>query len=120
MLNSQVGKNLITHTFRGSLEPGDFMQARQFGGQAEASTEIVGVLWDFRLSFLTIPDDKYVALSKAIVNPDTLTSMVKRAFLVGSREHRERVEKVLGLTTVPWPWAVFEDEKLALEWLDSS
>ncbi|MEM7099823.1 MAG: hypothetical protein AAF541_16270 [Pseudomonadota bacterium] len=117
MLNSSIERRCVRHTFGGSLDLHDFIQARQYVEQYEADERLVGILWDFRLSYLVLSDDRYQVLSRSIVNPQTSTPNIKRAFLVGNDEHFRRVEETLGSVILPWPWGVFVDEGQAFEWL---
>lgn len=41
----------------------------------------------------------------------------KRAFVVGDSAHIEVLERILGGSTAPWPWAVFTDLEQATAWV---
>lgn len=119
MLNSAVENHIVKHTFSGALSVRDLANAKMFTDWLYQDSAVEGVLWDFRLSLLTMQDEKYRSISKAIINPRTPTRSIKRAFLVTSQPHFERVQAVLGSIVTPWPWAVFLDEDKAIEWLES-
>ena len=117
MVKSSVEGQLVVHTFKGEFSAYDMVEAKAF---VEANCEEDAnhaVLWDLRGALLSELDQTYSALTKAIVNPQA--SSYKRAFLVASDEDRDRFETVLGQTTIPWPWAVFQDEGQARDWLTS-
>ena len=117
MLKSFVEDRFIRHAFSGNLDVRDLIEARQFVERNQIDGQLLGVLWDFRLSYFTLADERYRILSQATANPGTLTVSTKRAFLVGSDEHFNRVEQTLESVKVPWPWGVFRDEDKAVEWL---
>lgn len=119
MLDTTTENQIVRHVFRGSLTIQDLSDAKLFVDWFIQDHQISGVLWDFRESLLTMSDDKYQAVSQAIVDNDSPTSHIKRAFLVSNDRHLERVETVLGSASLPWGWAVFLNEGAALDWLAS-
>ncbi len=119
MVSSSLADNIVWHQFEGALNLRDLMQARQYVEHNVQPGPHCAVLWDFRRAILEFTDDRYSVLSQAVVNQATDTASSKRAFLVGSAPHLKRVQGVLASVTLPWPWAVFEDEQAAFAWLRS-
>ncbi len=116
MLESHIEGSIFRHIFKGEINARQLIDARVFVKNNAVAGMRYGVLWDFREAVLSLPDEKYMALTTGIV--DKQAELYKRAFLVANDRHQSRVEKVLGRSTVPWPWAVFQNEGLALEWLE--
>ena len=117
MIESTVRSEVIVHRFKGNLDLRDILDARMFATSAlSQDTKPAGVLWDLREVLFTQLDEFYEILVNATVDAKKKSDQ-KRGFLVGSQRHRERVEGVLKLATLPWPWHVFENEKDALTWL---
>ena len=118
MIESSIQSEVVIHRFKGKLDVRDIIDARMFGNKALASdADRRGVLWDLRDVVLSQLDEFYEILVNATVDSNK-KSEHKRGFLVGSSRHRERVEAVLGVATLPWPWHVFEDEGDAIAWLN--
>ena len=110
MVESFIRGEIIVHRFVGDLGPRDIIDAKFF---AQSNPEDTCVLWDLRKVTLGHLDPYYQVFAKALVDEET-PNLNKRAVLVGSERHRQRVETVLAAATIPWSWAVFESESDAL------
>ena len=77
------------------------------------------VLWDLRDVVLIDSTDQVDAsgISQLIQLMKGRVSSRKRAFVVSESAHVEILERILGGTTAPWPWAVFTDFEEARTWV---
>ena len=101
----------VVHTAKGSLDLADIGQAA-----LDASDRVLPVLWDFSDAILAAPDAFYRAGSGAVLNKLEQTAQ-RRAFLVGSQTHLERVTGVVQALAPPWCWKIFMDRQAAVDWL---
>lgn len=122
MINSVIYESVVVHHLSGELTNRDMIDAKIFvqSNLAELPTDFC-VLWDLREAVLMQSDDSYQRSVMAFINPSpTQSSRCKRAFLVQSDTHLDRVGSALGQSGAPWPWAVFTSFEDSVAWLKST
>lgn len=115
MIESTIEAALITHRVDGPVGLDDISKAISVTLSVD---ENIAVLWDLRaVPFEREPDEFESGIPRLITLMKNKMRGGKRAFVVDAWWQGELLEHLIGLSTAPWPWAVFLDLESALEWL---
>ena len=108
---------LIHHRVSGEITLSDVGEAMNRTATLHEHHD-AAVLWDLRELVLNAVDEHDGSgISRLIELMKGRVSGRKRAFVVGDSAHIEILERILGGTTAPWPWAVFTDLDQATAWV---